>query len=143
MAERRQWLQDVPDAAVLKSPSSAQERRDEQDTAAGGRHRRKVWVGTDAEATASVQLFRNQGDRRIYAVLRFKSGGSTTTKYIGEATAPSRADALRRAWEGAHEKNLLAQASLASSARDIGQRASSQPPASAAVRGDDRGTSRR
>lgn len=106
MTQHRRWLKDVPDSAILKSPPSAAERSAEQDEAAGGRKRRLVKRPDGRSGTASVQLFRTQGSRRIYATIRYKVQSRTVSRYLGEVSAPTRADALKKAWQLARKKRL-------------------------------------
>jgi DNA mismatch endonuclease (patch repair protein) len=100
------WLLDPPSTEVLRSPPTAMERVAEQDAAAGGREARRIRVADGRTATASILLHRRQG-RRIYAYLRYKHGGRTHRFYVGEATAPTRAEALCRAWKLVRDKGLL------------------------------------
>lgn len=100
------WLIDPPPAEVLRSPPTRIERVAEQDAAAGGREARLVRMADGGTATASILLHRPQG-RRIYAYLRYKHGGRNYRFYVGEATAPSRPEALRRAWRLVRERGLL------------------------------------
>jgi hypothetical protein len=44
--------------------------------------------------------------RRIYGYLHFRYEGRNVSKYIGDATADSRGDALRLAWSAARKKGL-------------------------------------
>lgn len=100
------WLDDPPPAEVLRSPPTRNERVAEQDTAAGGREMRLIHLPTGGAATASILLHRPQG-RRIYGYLRYKHAGRNHRFYVGEVTAPTRAEALRRGWNLAREKGLV------------------------------------
>ncbi len=91
----------------MVSPSSPKERREEQDRAAGGREWRLVHLPDGSTATASVRLILFKKARRLYAYLHYKAGGRNVTRYIGQATADDRAEALRIAWELAHERGML------------------------------------
>lgn len=97
-----------PPPKIWKTPgTTASERAQEQDEAAGGRERRLVREGSEVVATASVALKSWRGSRRVYAYLRFWRGGRTEVRYIGDVTLPTREEALRRAWVVAREKRLL------------------------------------
>lgn len=100
------WPADPPPAEVLRSPSTRAERVAEQGVAAGGREARLVRLRDGGTATASILLHRPQG-RRTYAYLRYKRGGRNHRYYVGEATAATRPEALRRAWKLAQDKGLL------------------------------------
>jgi len=106
MAEPPQWLRDRPPDSVLRSPPTRAEQAAEQDDAAGGRERRQVYHPDGRASTASIYLHRVSG-RRVWAYLRFKTGGRTIRRYVGDATAPTREGALRRAWGEAFRKRLL------------------------------------
>jgi hypothetical protein len=45
--------------------------------------------------------------RRVYGYLHFRYQRQNVSKYIGEATADSREEALRLAWSAARKKGLL------------------------------------
>jgi hypothetical protein len=45
--------------------------------------------------------------RRLYGYLHFRYQGQNVSKYIGEATADSREEALRLAWNAARKKGML------------------------------------
>jgi DNA mismatch endonuclease (patch repair protein) len=100
------WLDNPPPAEVLRSPPTRNERVAEQDTAAGGREVRLIQLLGGDTATASTLLHRPQG-RRIYAYLRYKHAGRNHRFYVGEVTARTRAEALRRGWKLAREKGLV------------------------------------
>jgi hypothetical protein len=100
------WLEDPPPADVLRSPPTHEERVAEQDAAAGGREVRLIRLPTGGAATASILLHRPQG-RRIYGYLRYKHAGRNHRFYVGEVTAPTRAEALRRGWKPARENGLV------------------------------------
>jgi len=107
----------VSDSAVMKSgrnPSSEQRgapgRAAEQDQAAGGRERRRVQLGGGETALGSIELKQPWKPRgRIYAYLRYSHHGRTITKYVGNATATTREEALRLGWRIVHAKGLLDQ----------------------------------
>ena len=82
----------------------------EQDTAAGGLHKRRVLMAPDVYALASVFLRVPPRARRIYAYLRWSQGGTTIERYIGEVSAQSRPDNLQQAWEIALRKESPAAA---------------------------------
>ena len=80
----------------------------EQDAAAGGREKRMVRLPGGKTARASIELkefTRTPG--RTWAYLRYSVGGKTVTVYVGNVTAPSRAEALKLAWQLARSKGLL------------------------------------
>lgn len=83
------------------------ERSAEQDRAAGGKERRRVALESGKLATASVELKRLPKGRRVYGYLRYSDGSHTVNRYIGEVTADSREQALKRAWDVARAKGLL------------------------------------
>jgi hypothetical protein len=56
-------------------------------------------------ATASILLIPKK--RRIYATLRCKHGGRNHRRYVGDATADTRNEALRIAWQKVHKGQLL------------------------------------
>jgi DNA mismatch endonuclease (patch repair protein) len=101
------WRSHRPPDAVVRSPTRQADRRAEQDEAAGGRERRVVRLSDGGTATASVRLLLFDKARRIYAYLHFSHEGHKISKYIGEATADSRGDALRIGWQTARRKGLL------------------------------------
>ena len=104
------WGQAKPPPEVWKTPSGLpSERAAEQDKAAGGRSNRRVELPCGRTATASISLQHFAKSRRVYAYLRFKSGGRTTRRYVGDATARTREEALRIAWTKARERGLLTQ----------------------------------
>lgn len=79
----------------------------EQDEAAGGRSRRQVSLPGGGSAMASIRLKCLPNSRRVYAYLRYSLAGKTVTKYVGDATAPTRLEALRKAWKLARKRNLI------------------------------------
>ena len=107
MAQAR-WHAHRPPEAVVRGAASPPLASAEQDAAAGGREQRRVACPDGSIATASIALHMPAGNRRIWAYLRYKSGGRTHRVYVGEATADTRDEALRRAWRLAHERKLLA-----------------------------------
>lgn len=56
---------------------------------------------------ASIRLKCLPNSRRVYAYLRYSLAGKTITKYVGDATAPTRPEALRKAWKLARERSLI------------------------------------
>jgi DNA mismatch endonuclease (patch repair protein) len=89
--------------------SSSQSRAEiaaEQDAAAGGKEARRVSFPDGGTATASVSLSKRE-DASYGASLRFKHGGRTFRRKIGEVKGETRADLLRNAWALAKERNLL------------------------------------
>lgn len=87
---------------------SFSERAAEQDLAAGGREMRLVRLPNGRSARASIELkefTRTPG--RTWAYLRYTVAGKTVAVYVGKVTAPSRAEALARAWSLARTKGLL------------------------------------
>lgn len=104
------WEPSPPLPEVWKAPrGTLRDRGAEQDEAAGGRRRRRISLGDGRTATASISLKHMPGSRRVYGYLRYSVGGKTITKYVGDATASTREQALRRAWREAHRKGLLAE----------------------------------
>ncbi len=57
--------------------------------------------------TASVRLLYPKKARQLYAYLHYSAENKNVTRYIGEATADTREEALRIAWRLAHKKGLL------------------------------------
>jgi hypothetical protein len=102
------WRSHRPPADVVKSPPTHAERVAEQNAAAGGQGMRAVTLPDGQTATASIRLLLFEKARRIYAYLHFRTEGRNVTRYIGEATADDRAEALRIAWNKAHRRGLLA-----------------------------------
>lgn len=94
-----------PDWWRVPPGQTHQQSSHEQDDAAGGRHQRQVRLADGGTATASIRL-RPLG-LRVYAYLRYAHRGQTITRYVGDVTARTRVEALRRAWGRAHEKDLL------------------------------------
>lgn len=102
------WAAAPPCPEVWKvPPGSAADYAAEQDGAAGGRNRRQIRLPEGRLATASIRLKHLPNSRKVYAYLRYSLAGKTITKYIGDATAPTRLEALRRAWKLARQKNLI------------------------------------
>jgi DNA mismatch endonuclease (patch repair protein) len=89
------------------APASQAARTAEQDHAAGGRVYRTVWLDDGRRATASIHLEAIKRSRRVYAYLRYKAGGRNYRIYVGDASAETRAEALRRAWGLVQEQGLL------------------------------------
>jgi hypothetical protein len=79
----------------------------EQDAAAGGPSRRQISLPGGGSAVGSIRLKRLPNSRRVYAYLRYSLAGKTITKYVGDATASTRPEALRKAWKLARERNLV------------------------------------
>jgi DNA mismatch endonuclease, patch repair protein len=108
MAKRPRWASSAPTPDAWKVPrGDASQRSAEQDDAARGRKHRLVRLADGRSATASVALKQYAKTRRIYAYLRYSDHGKTITIYIGDATAHSREEALRIAWQLAKQKGLL------------------------------------
>jgi hypothetical protein len=102
------WATAVPRPDVWKVPAgSSADYAAEQDEAAGGRDRRQVRLPGGGSATASIRLKCFPNSRRVYAYLRYSLAGKTVTKYVGDVTAPSRLEALRKAWGLARQKSLV------------------------------------
>lgn len=57
--------------------------------------------------TASIELQKFRGSRRVYAYLRFKAGGRTLKLYAGEVPSKSRDESLRAAWKLVRSKGLM------------------------------------
>ena len=79
----------------------------EQDEAAGGHERRLAALPNGKCVTVSVAVRVFPPGREHYAYMQFKSGGRTTTRYIGNATAESRAGSLRKGWRLLRQKKTL------------------------------------
>jgi DNA mismatch endonuclease (patch repair protein) len=56
---------------------------------------------------ASISLKPVPGGRRVYAYLRYKDQMRTVTRYVGDASAMTREEALALGWTAAFEKGLL------------------------------------
>jgi DNA mismatch endonuclease (patch repair protein) len=63
-------------------------------------------VPGERQPTASVRLSLFPKTRRLYAYMSFKARGRNWQLYVGDATADSRPEALRRAWGLIEEKRL-------------------------------------
>ncbi|MEX0682298.1 MAG: hypothetical protein WD472_02455 [Dehalococcoidia bacterium] len=107
MPEPRHWRRRRPPENVRHGPPTRAASVAEQDKAAGGRSARELVLPDGSTATASILLHMPPKGRRVYAYLRCKKGGRNHRKYIGEATADTRADALRLAWEEVRRRELL------------------------------------
>ncbi len=59
------------------------------------------------EALASIRLLLFTKGRRVYAYLHYKARGRNVSRYIGDATADDRREALRLAWDQAREKGMM------------------------------------
>jgi len=82
----------------------------EQDQAAGGRERRRVQLGGGDTALGSIELKQVWKPRGgTYAYLRYSHRGRTINRYVGNATAATREEALRLGWQAAHARGLLDQ----------------------------------
>jgi hypothetical protein len=102
------WRSHRPPDSVVRGAGSYRLATLEQDAAAGGHERRLVSCRDGSVATASIALHMPAGSRRVWAYLRYKSGGRTYRTYVGEATADTREEALRHAWRLVRERNLVA-----------------------------------
>lgn len=76
----------------------------EQDAAAGGHENRLVRAAEGRRTAASVALRLQPNSRRVYAYLRWSSGGRTRERYIGEVHAATRAENLELAWRLVRER---------------------------------------
>jgi hypothetical protein len=95
-------------AEVWKVPTGPRSQQAaEQDKAAGGRAARAVKLLEGGTATASIRLKHLPKSRRVYAYLRYSVDGKTKTKYVGDATADTRAKALKQAWRRAQTDGLM------------------------------------
>jgi len=102
------WGPPKPLSEVWKIPQGSHaDHAAEQDFAAGGRKARKVRLPNGRSATASIALKKLPKSRRVYAYMRYSLDRRTITRYVGEATEPTRLKALKRAWKLAHSKGLL------------------------------------
>lgn len=109
---------DRPVESVWKPPAglSSDERKLEQDAAAGSRRRRSLTLSTGEVVTASMALRLYPSSRRIRAYLRWSTGGRTRERYVGEVQATTRGDNLRAAWRLAEDAGILANPELRSPA---------------------------
>lgn len=101
-----EWAPVVLRSEIWRAPAGS--RKDyaaEQDAAAGGRGRRQLRLPGGGLATGSIRLKHLPKSRRVYAYLRYSSDGKTITQYVGDATAPTRPEALRKAWRLARQRN--------------------------------------
>lgn len=80
---------------------------DEQNRAAGGRHRRTVDLGDGRYACASVSLRVWAKTRRIRAFLRWSDNGDSPEISLGEVEHGTRRANLAEAWDRAWERGLL------------------------------------
>jgi DNA mismatch endonuclease (patch repair protein) len=101
------WEPTAPQPAIWKAPPTRAERAAEQDRAAGSRANRRVELADGRAATASISLQAFKKSRKIYAYLRYKAQGRTNNRYVGDATAQTREEALAIAWAKARGKNML------------------------------------
>jgi DNA mismatch endonuclease (patch repair protein) len=102
------WDPQPSPAQVWKVPPGTRaQHAAEQDKAAGGRAARAVKLLEGGTATASIRLKHLPKSRRVYAYLRYSVDGHTRTKYAGDATADTRAKALRQAWKQAQTGGLM------------------------------------
>jgi hypothetical protein len=103
------WKESRPPDTTWKAPAglSQPERAAEQDAAAGGRTAREVRLAVGRHAHASIALRVLRNGRRIYAYLRWSTGGKTHERYVGEVDRDSRAANLAQAWRTAHQAGLL------------------------------------
>ena len=95
----------LPDT-VFQSPDTPRARTTEQDASAGGRKNRVVTTTDGRRLLASIALKRVKSPYRAWAYLRYKDR-RTVTRYIGNATADTRAEALEIAWRIVHSRGLL------------------------------------
>jgi DNA mismatch endonuclease (patch repair protein) len=75
--------------------------------AAGGPSARKVRLTDGRTAIGSIRLRHLPKTRRVYAYLRYSRNGQTITRYVGDATANTRGEALKKAWAEARRRGLL------------------------------------
>ena len=83
------------------------ERATEQNAAAGGRDSRWVNLPGNRRAHGSIALRMPHRSRRIYAYLRWSSGGKTYERYVGEVEQDGRMANLAHAWRLAQSAGLL------------------------------------
>ncbi|MFD5243513.1 very short patch repair endonuclease [Amycolatopsis sp. NPDC058340] len=76
----------------------------EQDKAAGGSHRRAVFVTATHSVRGSVVL--KCGQKTIRAYLRWRSGGRSTTRSLGPVSRTTRLENLTQGWELARSQGL-------------------------------------
>ena len=108
--ENRRWSTTRPDPSVCIAAATRAGRTAEQDAAAGGPAKRRVVLSDGRTATASIQLALFPKSRRLYAYLTFKTSGRNVSVYVGNATAPTRKQALRAAWRKVAERGMLSRA---------------------------------
>jgi len=70
----------------------------EQDAAAGGLLFRRLRLGEDLTATASVGFLKSRNELKMYAYLRFKCEAVNYKRYIGKVQLASRKSMLRQGW---------------------------------------------
>lgn len=70
--------------------------QEQQDVAAGGREMRELRLDDGSVVTVSVELLKR--GHQIWGYIRFKSGATTTRKYVGRVTAETREESLRLCW---------------------------------------------
>lgn len=104
------WDPQPPRAEIWKVPRGTRaEHSAEQDRAAGGRKARMVKLLDGGSAIGSIRLQRLPKSRRVYAYLRYSVDGKTRTKYVGDATMDTRAEALKLAWRQARDSGLMSE----------------------------------
>src|SRR6266545_572719 len=103
------WKESRPPDITWRAPAglSRSERAAEQDQAAGGRAARVVRLNGGRRAHASIAFRMLRNGRRIYAYLRWSTGGKTRERYVCEVDLDNRAANLAHAWHMAHETGLL------------------------------------
>jgi DNA mismatch endonuclease (patch repair protein) len=111
MSPGRLWREAPPEPGAYRAPPgmTSADRAREQDQAAGGRDKRRIYVARNRVAVASVALRLLPRSRRIYAYLRWSVDGKTRERYISEVSASARVDNLRTAWRTVHLRQLTDQ----------------------------------
>src|SRR5437763_5013573 len=104
------WLPKRTNPNVCRPAATRAGRSAEQDNAAGARANRLVKLSNGRTATASIRLQVFPKGRRVYAYLSFKCEGRNVIEYVGEATAATREEALRKAWTAVAERGIRAKA---------------------------------
>lgn len=109
MIKHRLWKESRPPDIAWRPPAglSRLERAAEQDKAAGGRAARAIRLTGGRHAHASIAFRVLRKGRRIYAYLRWSTGGKTYERYVGEVDLDNRAANLAAAWRVAQEAGLL------------------------------------
>lgn len=79
----------------------------EQDKAAGGRHRRGVPLASGATARGSIVLKPIAREKAVHAYLRWRAGGRTVSRSLGQVEHSTRLANLAQGWEIARSNGLV------------------------------------